>query len=377
LKEQYKILISLLGIQFNRGMGFYILEYLPYLCREFKDKLIIVSHNIIPESLEDTIISNNSLLIKLPYSYAMYPFLEQLMLPYFIKKNNIRLAWFPANTFPLIKYLGTKYIVTIHDLIFLDNNFSPQTLKHKIGKWYRKFVLEQGIYKMDVILSVSMTSLKKIVRNFNLSENLISEDYVIYSSLNLSKKIYYSDTILKKLNIAPKKYFYTITGESPSKNFHFVLQSYSKLIPLMPEYKLVVSGIKNWAKYYNLIKKLGLKNKIIFTDFVSEEEKFSLMKNAKAFLFLSKEEGFGRPIIEALSVYCPVIVSDIEIFHEVGGDVVYYVDIKNENALFDFFKKNKTITPPNPEKINRHLLKFDTKINVEKLMRIFVRCLNV
>ena len=70
-----------------------------------------------------------------------------------------------------------------------------------------------------------------------------------------------------------------------------------------------------------------LENKVILAGYVSKEEASVLYKNARIYVFPSFDEGFGIPILEALSFSLPVICSDIDIFKEVGGDCVIQFEI--------------------------------------------------
>ena len=76
-----------------------------------------------------------------------------------------------------------------------------------------------------------------------------------------------------------------------------------------------------------------LKSKVILAGYVSKEEASVLYKNASIYIFPSLDEGFGIPILEALSFALPVICSDIDVFKEVGGDCVEYFKVGNSISL--------------------------------------------
>jgi glycosyltransferase involved in cell wall biosynthesis len=75
-------------------------------------------------------------------------------------------------------------------------------------------------------------------------------------------------------------------------------------------------------------KRLGIQPETVTDSVLSE-----LYKNARALVFPSLMEGFGLPALEALANNCPVIVSDIPVFHEILGDVPIYFNPKDEDAL--------------------------------------------
>jgi glycosyltransferase involved in cell wall biosynthesis len=71
---------------------------------------------------------------------------------------------------------------------------------------------------------------------------------------------------------------------------------------------------------------------------VTDPELSALYKNAQALVFPSLMEGFGLPVLEALANNCPVIVSDIPVFHEILGDIPLYFDPHDEKALIECLK---------------------------------------
>ncbi len=73
--------------------------------------------------------------------------------------------------------------------------------------------------------------------------------------------------------------------------------------------------------------------RIRFLDYVSEAELAWLYANAQLFLYLSLDEGFGLPPLEALTFGCPAVVSEIPVFRELLGDHATYVDPLDADAV--------------------------------------------
>lgn len=369
------ILLSLAGIRFDRGMGEYIRMFLPFLCKEFKKNLIVVSDRDVPNEIFNIIQNHGSLFYK---KDIPYPIFEQLIIPKIIKEYKVKVAHFPANTFPLIKPRDVKFIVVIHDMMFLKK-YKPKVLRQKIGKFYRAFIIKNGLKNIDVPIFVSNTTLnefKKLMNNLGRT----NDANVIYNPLNLCNDEKYDDSILRLLSINAGEYIYTISGSSPNKNFDFVLKSFSKLKSTYPNLKLVVSGIYKFDDiklFKSKIESLNIRDSVVFTGYVTEAQKKSLIKNCKTFIFLSKEEGFGRPIIEALMENAVVIASDIEIFREIGDRFIYYIDINDENSLLNFFLNHDfNLHIHSKDKILNYLRsKFDVEINAKKLINLTYKAL--
>jgi len=350
------ILINISAISENhRGMGMFTKEILLKLVEDKSFELILVSCNNIDETLKSCIIENN---IFYKQINTPLPLFEQFLIPYLIKIYKIDVCWFPSNTFPIYKVNNVKYIVTIHDIIFLDDTIVPKNIYQKIGKFYRAFNISKGINKIDEITSVSFAALKEINDYFNIKVRL-NDNQVLYNSVDL--KFDFDDNILKKLNVENKKYIYTISGNAPHKNLPFLLESFSIFNQKYKDYKIVISGVpKSQHNLYNF-------ENIILTNFISEDEKSSLIRHADFFVFASLKEGFGIPLIEAMSLNKNILASNISVFREIGKQYVNYFSPTNKRFLIEYYKRDKKMNNDLTEVHNYIRDEFNITKTVEKL----------
>ena len=72
-----------------------------------------------------------------------------------------------------------------------------------------------------------------------------------------------------------------------------------------------------------------------FHNGTSDEEYFQLLSSATALVSASRDEGFGIPLVEAMSLGTPIVVSDIDIFHEIGGEVALFAPTDDAQAFAD------------------------------------------
>lgn len=364
-----KIMISLAGIRFDRGMGEFVRALMPYLAEKYKENLVVISNTSnLPLDIENTLKKYNVYMFLLNLSL---PIFEQLVIPFLIKKFNVDIVYFPANTFPLIKPKDVKYVVTIHDLLFFSDE-TPKVFRQRLGKVYRRMIVKKGIDKVDLITSPSTKVLEDIstlLRRDNLK--------LLYNAFDFDRvKSYETKDILMKLGLSPMNYCYTITGIASNKNFPFLIKAFLKLKQIKPETKLVISGVskEEAISVYGDLLKTDEKG-FVFTGYIRHEEVLSLMKYSLAFLMLSKDEGFGRPIIEALWVGVLVVASDIPVFREIGKDFVEYVDIKDELCLVKLFRERydeayRKVSFRRNEVIDYVLSNFDAKKVSSELINI-------
>lgn len=353
-----KILINVSVISKNhRGMGVFAKQIIKELLKN-NNEYIFVSGNDLDDETYKIIQDSNHMYkqINVPL-----PIFEQLIIPYLIWRFKPQVCWFPSNTFPVLMNSNTKYVATICDLIFLKKEIKPESMYQKIGKYYRAFNILLGTKKLDRITSISNTVIEEIYKRFKIKK-AINENQVLYVAqsfdFNEDKHIFI------KLNLQlTEKYLYTIAGTAPHKNLDFMIEAFERFHQHNLEYKLVISGASK-------SKHSGQNSNVIFTPFISEEEKTSLIKNAQLFVFPSLVEGFGIPLIEGLYHNQNVLVSDIPIFREIGKEYVSYFDPYDKDFLINYFKGEKKSI--NHEEAKQYILEtFDATKSAQKLEDIF------
>ena len=267
--------------------------------------------------------------------------------------------------FPLFKPYHTKVINIIYDigLILFD---TIQT--EKLTTTWRR-LLPISLKNSDYILTISESS-QRDIEMYLKSINLKKEVDYIYCDANLSDTTRDDSKIntFKKFNIQ-NDYFLFLGTLEPRKNPLNLVKAFHKFKTDNPEYsiKLVFAGRKGWLydDVMDYIMQYSLQNEIIFTGYISDEEKYVLLQNAKAFLFLSIYEGFGIPPLEALKLKTPCLVSDIPVFHELFGENVLYVP---HSDIFEIADGMKRILS-NPPKISPKAFdKFGWDKSVKKLV---------
>ncbi len=354
-----KVLINISVISKNhRGMGVFAKQIIRELIKNNHHQYIFISGNDIDKQMDDLIKSTHHIYRQIN---APLPIFEQLVAPYLINKFKPDICWFPSNTFPLIMSSKIKYIATICDLIFLKNEIKPQSLYQKIGKYYRTINILLGTKKLDKVTSISYTVIHEIYDKFQLNEK-IDETQVLYVAQQFSFNE--DGSIFKKLNIkSSDKYFYSIAGIAPHKNLDFLIEAFNFFQEKNKNIKLIISGATH-SKYN------GLDENIVFTPFISEEEKKSLIKNAEIFIFPSLIEGFGIPLIEGLYHNPHVLVSDIAIFREIGKEYVSYFDPYDKEFLVKYFETPRKDI--NHEEAREYILTtFNAIKSTRKLENIF------
>jgi len=224
----------------------------------------------------------------------------------------------------IINWKRPKKVVTIYDLAVLQKQnliegYTTPEFRERSMKY-----LSDVAKKADAIISISENTKKDFLELFDYKEENI---FVTHLGLRLKQTSLKADDVLTKYNIQAKKYFLFTGMISIRKNIINLINAY-KESGLSDEYKLILAGEMSMGadKIANEIEKNNLKGKAILTGFVSDNELPILYSNAKAFLFPTYYEGFGLPIIEALSYGTPVVTGNVGASPEVAGNFAELVN---------------------------------------------------
>jgi len=172
----------------------------------------------------------------------------------------------------------------------------------------------------------------------------VDKEKTIVSLLGIddnNKELY--DNIVNNYDV--ENYILIIGTIEPRKNIDIILKYIECRPDILNEYKFVFIGKNGWGEHCDeKIKKLNidnsLKNNILHLGFVSHDMKNTMLKAASFLIYPSIYEGFGLPVIEALSFGTPVLTTISSSIPEVGGDICYYFD---PYSLEDFSKSFEQI----------------------------------
>ncbi len=139
-----------------------------------------------------------------------------------------------------------------------------------------------------------------------------------------------SSTDAPRLKSLPteNEYIFSISTLEPRKNLPMLFEAFAQISTRYPGLDLVVAGAKGWKTdgIADRVAALGLQNKIHFLGFVPDEEVPALFRHSAMAVTASLEEGFGVPVLEAMTYGTLVACSNSPALREVGGEVPFYFD---------------------------------------------------
>jgi glycosyltransferase involved in cell wall biosynthesis len=248
---------------------------------------------------------------------------EQIVLPWIFLREHLDILHVPYFNVPIL--FPGKYIVTIHDLTILHfDTGKASTLPYWLYKIRRigyRIVLSLAIKRAYHIICVSNIVKKEILTRFHKTSDEVTVTYEGVDPALLMKT-------KNRKNPVTGKYFLFVGNAYPHKNIDMLLIAYGTYISRVPNpQQLVFVGPDDYfyTKLKQKIAHLTFAKCVVFLHGLSDDTIRALYIGATALLFPSLMEGFGLPAVEALSVGCPVIVSDIPVFHEILDTHATYV----------------------------------------------------
>ena len=265
----------------------------------------------------------------------------------------------------------TKLVQFVHDFLPIEVMETPPDNNTPLTFADQAYT---AVFNSDMLLANSHDTKQKI-----LEQNPNAKVEVLFWSLPTRKFDTSASTILKTKNLRKGKYLIFTSALEKRKNLENIMEAYA-LVADKINMPLVLIGSPGYG-FEEILKKYQslpehIQERIVFTGYVSELDKYALLENATAMVFPTIAEGLGIPIIEAMASHTPVITTGFGASAEAGGDAALYVnDPYNIAEIADAITRVAT-----DEKLQAHMVEKGDKIaahfthakfneRVEKAMR--------
>ena len=252
---------------------------------------------------------------------------EQVILPRAVKRMKIDLLHCTSNTGPVSS--PVPMILTLHDIIYLENlNFKGSNYQN-FGNLYRRIVVPKLVEKSDLVITVSEFEKRLIRERFQVPEEKVK---VLYNGVQDRFHVKHSAESLQKFRQRfnlPSEFILFLGNLAPKKNtvnvikayMHYCKQQSSPLPIVMLDYSR--EQVASVLKQQNFMECL---NMFHFPGYISPLDMPLAYQNATLFLYPSLRESFGMPILESMASGIPVITSNTSSMPEVAGNAAFYVD---------------------------------------------------
>jgi glycosyltransferase involved in cell wall biosynthesis len=251
------------------------------------------------------------------------------ILPWKAQRSGANLLFMPANTTPFFAPCPT--VVAIHDVM-------PVTRPQHFTFWFRNYArifMPLSARRSALVLTSSTHSKQDIVECFDVPPEKV---VVTHLAANSRFRPVSADAISAIKQKHGLDQFILVVGTlEPRKNIVRLIQAYARLRQAGITIPLVHVGSRGWLydEVFSEVERLGLEGSVRFLGRASLDDLVSLYNAATVFVYPSLYEGFGIPVLEAMSCGCPTITSNLSSLPEVIGDAGIMVDPYNVEQLAD------------------------------------------
>lgn len=306
------------------GVGFYSYNLAKELSKLLPEPLYIWSSwSALPEA---SLTSNVHRMDALPQtSTSVFRFLwEHLAYPHKINKTPVDIMHFPAFVVPLWR-LDCPAVVTIHDLCI----YRYPEFFSKFQQLNFRYILPKTVKRAERIIADSKSTKRDIIQFLNVDEDIID---VIYPAVDERFVGELSDSqrrnVIDKYDLPETYVLFTGTLE-PRKNLINLLRAFEIVVQKVDiDVQLLIIGRRGWLFDQTLeyARNSVCRERIRFLGYVDDEDMPYLYSLSTVFVYPSLYEGFGLPVLEAMSLGVPVITSNVSSLPEVAGDAALLVD---------------------------------------------------
>ena len=263
----------------------------------------------------------NFQLVRVPYRW--YGFSEQMAWPFFLTRFHLDLMHFTHFNVPLL--YRRPFVVTIHDLILLHSRgthlstLSPVYFFLKYAAY--KIVLASALKRAKGIVTISQYTKDAILKRYPRAAKKIT---VIYNGVTACTEA----TGRKALKLElPDSYALYVGNAYPHKKLNFLLEQFSIWAKDYPGTELVLVGKKD-TFYTALETNFPVERfaNIHFTGLIDDVTLAAAYRGARLFIMASGEEGFGMPVLEAMSAGIPVLAARAGATPEIAGTAALYFE---------------------------------------------------
>jgi glycosyltransferase involved in cell wall biosynthesis len=295
----------------DAGIG---IEHAKYIHNNHKSTIIYSSRNAV-NNLGDIPINYTGYVSDSPIFGLVW---EQLILPILCKNDGIDLLYSPNSYCPIVPTKFPK-VIAIQDIPSY-HGFGAKNYRR-----FRKAFLPVVARATNHIITVSEYTKKDIVKHLPISKENVS---VVYNAID---DIYFSDDCKEPEFDVPDRYLLYTGAKSERKNLSGILSAFERLQQTeYNDYKLIIVG-PDENTTYSRMKIEG--ESVISPGYLTKLELKYLYENADVFVFPSRHESFGLPLIEAAACGTPIVTTRCGAIPEVIGSGAEYVDPDDSDSI--------------------------------------------
>lgn len=319
------------------GIGQYTQELIGALARSdspHRFTLIFDNDDVLKRTASHTSFTANKNVTTRLVANGPYAPADQLQMPKLLKELGADIFHATNAMMPLWNMDGVKRIVTIHDLIpLLFRDYAPRSKKNRLFPVF-KWLINQTAARADMIIAVSESTKRDIIKNLTIPEADHGKIRVVYEGVEPEYRP------VRKPEREELEFLF-VGRRDPYKNLPMLVEAFAaiKKDGLPASLRVIGSEDARYPEARNIAADLGVEDQIDWSGYVSDEELIRAIQTTDVYVHPSRYEGFGLPVLEAMACGTPVICSNTSSLPEVAGDAALLMDPSDTNSLIDAMKQ--------------------------------------
>ncbi len=328
-KKSRKAKILHIGIDarlaYRRGVGTYTANLILSLAKiDHKNRYTVFNA---PDSLKKQLKNPRFHCVPLQFPNAAY--YEQVLLPAAARSQGVDFLHYTDNSATALDPI--PFLVTLHDTLHLRplSQVRPKaTFRHRLVYAYKKWAIARSAPRARAVLTVSEFSKSEILEKMGLEESRI---FVTQEGVDL--------VFFKRLPRKPSKLFKILAhgAADERKNISNILKAAKLLMGRGKRFQLVIVGMDaaelKCTRYLEEEMDLDIGNRVEWAGNVPFEMLPQVYAETDLFLYPSRLEGFGLPVLEAFACGVPVVASNVSSLPEVAGNAALLADPESPEAI--------------------------------------------
>ena len=256
------------------------------------------------------------------------------------------IEWFVGNVavlyspdFILPPTRARRKIVTVHDLSYVR---VPECFPAPLLNYLNRAV-PPSVARADLILADAASTQRDLIDAYRVPREKIK---VLYSGVDarFGPEVAEESQARVRALTNNQPYLLAVGTLQPRKNYVRLIEAFAKILNSqlsISNLQLVIAGGRGWMcdDVFAAVERLNVRDRVLFPDFVSDDDLPALYAGATLFIYPSLYEGFGLPIAEAMACGAPVVTSDASSLPEVAGDAAVYFDPRDTDAIVDAMRR--------------------------------------
>jgi glycosyltransferase involved in cell wall biosynthesis len=254
---------------------------------------------------------------------------EQVGLPRQVRARRLDVLHSPHYTMPIRH--ASRAVVTFCDMTFL---LHPE-LHQPIKRVYFPAMMRWSAHHADRLITISESTRADLVRLRRIAPERVTavplaagEDYRPVPAAE-------TEEACARHGLRPGHYILYVGVLEPRKNIDRLVTAFGRVAGRIGDLELVIAGKQGWMydRIFEQVTALGLADRVRFTGYVPQQDLPGLYGGARVFVYPSRYEGFGLPVLEAMRCGVPVVTTNVSSMPEVAGQGALLVDPDDVDGL--------------------------------------------